>query len=628
MGVFRVAGQSRRDGVWGAVAALLVVAGMAGTVYAAGVADADEQQHQRDEFEQSSAEVVSDLQSAIQREEDLILSGAAYLAGNPDGSNAEFLQWSESIQALKRYPELHDYGNALVVPASELAAFAARAETDPWAALGPSGKFQVQPTGSREFYCLGSVGQVRDEEVGAPAGQDYCATGLGPALFAARDTGTSSYDPYTVGADLVLGISTPYYRRGSVPATVEERRAAFLGWFGMTMVPSVLLDRALQAHPEMSVVFRYQSDSSQAEFSAGTPAPGAQTAMTNLHNGWTVQTYGPVPEGAFANGQPLALLMGGTLVSLLLGALVFVLGTSRARALRLVQERTAELRGAQAQLVDTARQAGMAEMATNVLHNVGNVLNSVNVSANLVCQKVRGSKSAGLSKAVALMDEHADDLGGFLTTDARGRALPGYLDKLAAALAVERESLEEELLRLTNAVAHIKDIISAQQSLAGVSSVFESVRVSDVLEDALLMAGVRGDVEVAVTIEVPEDDPLLSMDKHRVLLILLNLIGNAMHAMKRNTGRPRQLSLRAELTAGQLMSITVADTGVGIPPENLNRIFVHGFTTRADGHGFGLHSSALAAKEMGGELNVHSDGADHGAVFTLEVPLTAQAVLV
>ena len=627
MGIFGAAGQSRRDGVWGAVAALLVVTGMAGTVYAAGVADADEQQRQRDEFEQSSAEVVSDLQAAIQREEDLILGGGAYLAGNPDGSNAEFLQWSESIQALKRYPELHDYGNALIVPASELAAFAARAETDPWAALGPSGKFQVEPAGSREFYCLGSVGQVRDEEVGAPAGQDYCATGLGPALFAARDTGASSYDPYTVGTDLVLGISTPYYRRGSVPATVEERRAAFLGWFGMTMMPSVLLDRALEAHPEISVVFRYQKDSSQAEFSAGTPAPGAQSATTDLHNGWTVQTYGPVPEGAFGNGHSLPILIGGGLVSLLFGALVFVLGTSRRRALRLVQERTAELRGAQAQLVDAARQSGMAEVATNVLHNVGNVLNSVNVSANLASQKVRGSKGAGLSKAVALLDEHAGDLGGFLTTDARGRALPGYLDKLAATLVVERESLEEELLRLTNAVAHIKDIISAQQSLAGVSGVIEAVRISNVLEDALLMAGVRGDVEVAVTIEVPEDDPLLSMDKHRVLLILLNLIGNAMRAMKRNTGRPRRLNLRAELTAGQVMSVTVADNGVGIPPENLNGIFMHGFTTDAQGHGFGLHSSAVAAQEMGGELTVHSDGVDRGAIFTLEVPLMAQAVL-
>lgn len=628
MGIFGAAGQSRRNSVWVVVAALLAATTMAGTVYAVGVEADTAAQKERNEFESSSAEVVSALQSAIQHEEDLILSGAAYLAGNPEGSNAEFVQWSESIQALKRYPELHDFGNALIVPASELGAFAARAEADPWAALGPSGKFQVEPAGSREFYCLGSVGQVRDEEVGAPAGQDYCATGLGPALFAARDTGTSSYDPYTVGTDLVLGISTPYYRGGSVPATVEERRAAFLGWFGMTMMPLVLLDRALQAHPEMSVEFRYQRASSQAEFSAGTPAPGAQTATTDLDNGWTVQTYGAVPDGALANGQLLVLLIGGALVSLLLGVLVFVLGTSRGRALRLVQERTAELRGAQAQLVDSARQAGMAEMATNVLHNVGNVLNSVNVSANLLSQKVRGSKSAGLSKAVALMEEHAGDLGGFLTTDARGRALPGYLDKLATTLTAERESLEEELLRLTNAVAHIKDIVSAQQSLAGVSGVIESVRVSDLLEDALLMAGVRGDSGLAVTLEIPEDDPLLSMDRHRVLLVLLNLLGNAMHAMKRNTGRPRQLSLRAEVKAGQLMSITVADNGAGIPQENLTRIFVHGFTTRADGHGFGLHSSAMAAQEMGGELTVHSDGVDHGAVFTLEVPLTAQAVLV
>lgn len=628
MGFFGAAGQSRRNSVWVVVAALLAATGMAGTVYAVGVEADTAAQKERNEFESSSAEVVSALQSAIQHEEDLILSGAAYLAGNPEGSNAQFVQWSESIQALKRYPELHDFGNALIVPASELGAFAARAETDPWAVLGPSGKFQVEPAGSREFYCLGSVGQVRDEEVGAPAGQDYCATGLGPALFAARDAGMSSYDPYTVGTDLVLGISTPYYRGGSVPATVEERRAAFLGWFGMTMMPSVLLDRALQAHPEMSVVFRYQRASSQAEFSAGTPAPGAQTATTDLDNGWTVQTYGAVPDGAFANGQLLALLIGGTVLSLLLGALVFVLGTSRGRALRLVQERTAELRGAQAQLVDSARQAGMAEMATNVLHNVGNVLNSVNVSANLLSQKVRGSKSAGLSKAVALMEEHAGDLGGFLTDDARGRALPGYLDKLAATLTAERESLEEELVRLTNAVAHIKDIVSAQQSLAGVSGVIESVRVSDVLEDALLMAGVRGDAGLALTLEVPEDDALLSMDRHRVLLVLLNLLGNAMHAVKKNTGRTRQLSLRAEVKAGQLMSITVADNGVGIPQENLTRIFVHGFTTRADGHGFGLHSSAVAAQEMGGELTVHSDGTGSGAVFTLEVPLTARAVLV
>jgi signal transduction histidine kinase len=302
-----------------------------------------------------------------------------------------------------------------------------------------------------------------------------------------------------------------------------------------------------------------------------------------------------------------------------------VLGTGRARALRLVTVRTAQLREAQSQLVDSARQAGMAEIATNVLHNVGNVLNSVNVSANLVCQKVRGSKSAGLAKAAALMHEHEADLGDFLTTDARGKALPGYLDKLAAALAAERASIEEELLRLTKGVAHIKEIVSAQQSLAGVSSVIEPANINDLMEDALRMAGVPGDHDVTVVRYSP-DAPLLSLDRHRVLLILLNLISNATQAVKGNVDRPRQLSLRVDLTAGQAVRITVADNGVGISAENLKRIFVHGFTTHPGGHGFGLHSSALAAKEMGGALTVHSDGDGTGAAFTLEVPLEAQEV--
>ena len=293
-------------------------------------------------------------------------------------------------------------------------------------------------------------------------------------------------------------------------------------------------------------------------------------------------------------------------------------------ALRENKQINRALRESEAQLVDSARQAGMAEIATNVLHNVGNVLNSVNVSANLVCQKVRGSKSGGLGRAVALMNEHADDLGGFLTTDARGKALPGYLDKLAATLAIEQESIDAELLRLTDSVAHIKEIVAAQQSLAGVSGLIESVRVSDLFEDALRMAGIDQD-EVTVVRDLHADHAL-ALDRHRVVLILLNLISNAMYAMKSNAGRPRVLSLRAEVIDGQGVIITVADNGVGIPPENLTRIFVHGFTTHTDGHGFGLHSSALAAKEMGGSLIVLENAGAHGAAFTLQVPLDSELI--
>jgi len=303
-----------------------------------------------------------------------------------------------------------------------------------------------------------------------------------------------------------------------------------------------------------------------------------------------------------------------------------VLGTSRARALRLVKERTAQLRGAQAQLVDSARQAGMAEIATNVLHNVGNVLNSVNVSANLVCQKVRASKSAGLGKAVALMHANADNLGDFLTVDARGKALPAYLDKLSTTLATERDSIDEELGRLTGGVAHIKEIVNAQQSLAHVSGVIEQVNINDLMEDALRMAGVLGGDDVTVVRDFPAAQ-FVPMDRHRTLLILLNLIRNAADAMGNNLDRPRQLSLGVEVTPGRAVKVTVGDNGMGIPAENLTRIFVHGFTTRPEGHGFGLHSSALAAKEMGGSLTVHSDGTGTGAAFVLELPLVQQEVV-
>jgi signal transduction histidine kinase len=276
-----------------------------------------------------------------------------------------------------------------------------------------------------------------------------------------------------------------------------------------------------------------------------------------------------------------------------------------------------QLRGAQAQLVDAARQAGMAEIATNVLHNVGNVLNSVNVSANLVTQTVRRSKSSGLSKAVALIYEHDADLGDFLTIDARGKTLPGYLDQLASALTDERESIGVELRRLSDGIAHIAEIVSAQQSLAGVHSVIEPVSIADLVEDALRMAGVTDQPGVTVIRDV-DDVGALSLDRHRFLLILVNLINNAVYAMGDNVDRPRQLRVRAELRAGRTVVIEVADNGEGIPAENLTRIFSYGFTTHEGGHGFGLHSSALAAKEMGGALTVHSDGAGRGARFILE----------
>ncbi len=280
----------------------------------------------------------------------------------------------------------------------------------------------------------------------------------------------------------------------------------------------------------------------------------------------------------------------------------------------------AELQQTHRQLLDTSRQAGMAEVATGVLHNVGNVLNSVNVSTTLVAEQVKKSKLANLAKVVALMNERTADLGVFITSDPKGKQLPGYLTQLAGHLAAEQTALLTEIEQLRKNIEHIKDIVAMQQSYAKVSGVTETLNISDLIEDALRMnAAALSRHEVEVVREIAEIPPV-TIDKHKVLQVLVNLIRNAKYACD-DSGRPnKRLTVRVANSEGWL-KIGIIDNGVGIPPENLIRIFNHGFTTRKNGYGFGLHSGALAAKEMGGALVVHSEGPGRGASFTLELPV-------
>jgi signal transduction histidine kinase len=289
-----------------------------------------------------------------------------------------------------------------------------------------------------------------------------------------------------------------------------------------------------------------------------------------------------------------------------------------------VAERTRELHEAQSELVTTARKAGMAEIANNVLHNVGNVLNSVTVSAGLIASSIRESKISGLGKAVQLLDEHLADLGTFVVHDPRGKALPVYLRKLVAILAVEKQGVAAELDTLTRSIDHIKEIVATQHTYSGASSLLESVRIEDLLEDALRMNA------ASVTrhrIEMVKDFaavPMLRLDKHLLLQILVNLLSNARRAMDGVLDRSHRIVLRMrvlELADEHRLQIRVEDNGQGIAPENLVRLFTHGFTTRKNGHGFGLHSSALAAKEMAGTLTAHSEGPGKGALFSLELPM-------
>jgi PAS domain S-box-containing protein len=281
----------------------------------------------------------------------------------------------------------------------------------------------------------------------------------------------------------------------------------------------------------------------------------------------------------------------------------------------------AELENIHKQLVDASRQAGMAEIATNVLHNVGNILNSVNVSAALVGQTLRNSRTRSLAQAVRMMGEHAGDLGAFLTEDAKGKLLPGYLAELAQALAHEQQRMIAELTHLTQSIDHIKGVVATQQSYAGGANFVEPVQVCELAEDALRMNSgtlARHGIEVVRQFATM---PVVRLDRARVLQILVNLISNASHALENAPGDAHQITLTVNAVAGSNLRVSVRDEGEGIPAQNLTRIFAHGFTTRKSGHGFGLHSCALAARQMGGTLTAHSDGPGRGATFTLELPI-------
>ena len=271
-------------------------------------------------------------------------------------------------------------------------------------------------------------------------------------------------------------------------------------------------------------------------------------------------------------------------------------------------------------LLEVSRLAGMSEIATNVLHNVGNVLNSVNVSATLAMDGVRNSKIVHLAQVNALLEEHEADLGEFLTNDPRGRQVPPYLARLCQHLMEEKALTLKELESLRENVEHINDIVAMQQNYAKVLGVKEIVNIPSLVEDSLRihLGGLeRHGVQV---IRDFQPVPPINVEKHKILQILINLVSNAKYACTQS-GRPdKRLTLRVTNGDGSL-KVSVMDNGVGIPPENLTRIFNHGFTTRRNGHGFGLHGSALAAKEIGGSLSVQSDGPGRGATFTLVIPL-------
>lgn len=292
----------------------------------------------------------------------------------------------------------------------------------------------------------------------------------------------------------------------------------------------------------------------------------------------------------------------------------------------LVEERTRELQDTQARLLELSRHTGMAEVATGVLHNVGNVLNSVNVAANLIRDSIRTSKVDGLRKAVQLIKQHGDHLGVFFESDPKGKKLADYLEQLGELLSKEKVEILTRADDLHQKVEFINQIVAVQQSYAKVRGMTEKCYPVDIMEDAIqINAAILSRNNVRLERRFHYADSVM-VERQKVLQVLVNLISNAAYALEGNDHDNRLLKLVISEQESERVQFTVVDNGIGIPEENLTRVFAHGFTTRKDGHGFGLHASAITVQELGGTITVNSQGPGKGATFLFDIPKRPEPV--
>ena len=233
----------------------------------------------------------------------------------------------------------------------------------------------------------------------------------------------------------------------------------------------------------------------------------------------------------------------------------------------------------------------------------------------------RQSLVGDVQKVSQLLNEHREDLGTYLSQDVKGQQIPGYLTQLADHLLKEQEVTMKELESLIGSAEHAKECVAMQQGMVKAGGLLEPVILADLVEQALSMNKLLLDQVVVTLVKDYQDIPEVVVDKHQVLQILVNLVRNSVQAMQ--TVDERILTVRVGLTPDtkNMMQLEVSDTGVGIHQDHVTRIFSQGFTTKKEGHGFGLHSGALLAKNMGGSLHVRSQGLGCGATLILTLPI-------
>jgi diguanylate cyclase (GGDEF)-like protein len=330
--------RSKQYRTWTSVAILFVAAGTFGSLVAGTLVARSADQRANKAFMTTTTEIAANLQLAFQHEQDLIESTQSFLDGNPNATPAQFKKWSIDVHMLGRYPGLVGLGVIKIVPADQLSAYAARA------AAQQTVPFEIVPSGQRRFYCLAPFGVFRSKTLILPKDIDLCDSSLRGPILTSRDSGKSNVLPFTAFGLRTIGLETPIYRGVTAPTTVAARQKSFVELVGLILKPGIILNEAREGHPNTAVSIRYGGVNSKEVFSYGAMKPGEQMTTVNLHDGWTLGTMGfGQGGGLFGDEDALGIFLTGIALSILLGALIFALGTGRARSMMLVDERTDQL---------------------------------------------------------------------------------------------------------------------------------------------------------------------------------------------------------------------------------------------------------------------------------------------
>ena len=568
---------------WIAASTLILIAGTLFTTIGARAIAASDAQRSRLTFARSSAAIASAVTFGLEHEQDLEMSAGAAAVDHKQLTEAKFMTWAHAIQAGPRYPELVGVGYAVLVPATHLAAFVRKVDAHP-SASQPA--FKLTPAGNRASYCLNEVAFARSSKLAPPAGLDFCAA---DSLLSTRTSGqTRIIVQHFAGGATILCIVMPVYRGGGIPATRASREQAFLGWTDMEIRPKVLLAGALRGHPGMALALNPTGGGASLITSGSAPTDASSTTM-NLHDGATLMTFGAIPSGSvFTDLAALALLGGGIVLSALLAMLVFVLGTGRSRARRVVEEQTRRL----------SEEVVLSSLARD---DAVEASNAKSVFVAMVSHELRTPLSGVIGTSELLLDTPLND-------------------EQREFAEIVRTSSEGLLLVINDILDYSK--IEADKLELDITTFSLATLISDC---RAMLAPVAREKGIALEIEASLDESAwLRGDAARLRQVVINLLSNAVKFT--SSGGVTLSATATSRTDGVLARVEVRDSGIGIERAALEDIFQP--FTQADnstarkygGTGLGLTISARLIELMGGQIGAESTpGA--GSTFWFEVPL-------